>query len=134
MSIQLEGQDKLLSLVSGMYHLDIKDNFRLSVLGITNDGFLVIYDDNGADLVSNGSYLYNIKRRVKLSSISNVLNEKVYCKQETYYPYRLNVISKTNEDSFVFYFNKNEIPHMEKLISLLRKNKVKVSKRNVSLE
>ena len=133
MSISLEEQNNLLCLVSGMYHHDISESFRMSCLGLTNDS-LVIYDDHVADQVSGGNFYYGIKRRTPLADINKVLIEDVYTQTKFYYPHRVNVISKTEQESFAFYYNGDQSKRVANLVNFLKKRGIKVSKRNFSLD
>ena len=134
MALSLESQENLLVLVSGMYHENEKENFRMSCIGLTRDGFLVVYNDHNADMVANGNFYYNIKRKINLSNISNVILEDIYYSQKFYHPHRINVVGRTKEDSLAFYFNSDQQARVNAFIKLIKTKKIKVTKRDFHLD
>ena len=134
MGISLEGQENLLVLLSGMYHENEKENFRMTCMGLTKDSFLVIYNDHNADMVNGGNFYYKIKRKIPLNNISNILLEDIYFSQKFYYPHRINIIGKTITDSLAFYYNADQGKRVDSFIKLIKSKHIKVTKRSFHLD
>jgi len=134
MAISLEEQNSLLAMISGMFHADLSQNFRMSCLGLTDEGFLVLYDDHAADKVENGTFYYYLKKKVSLENVERILIEDVYTDNKFYYPHRFNVICKVKEQSFAFFYNGDQNKRVKKFVSLLKKKRIKVSKKDFSLD
>lgn len=134
MAISLEEQKSLLVLISGMFHAEINQNFRMSCLGLTEEGFLVLYDDHASDKAENDTFYYFIKKKISLENVEKVLIEDVQTNIKTYYPYRVNVICKIKDQSFAFFYSGDQNKRVKKFVSLLKKRNIKVSKKDFLLD
>lgn len=129
MGLILQEQDKLIALMPGVYHADIKEMYKPSILGLTEEA-LVIYNDHAPDGSLDGDLVYNIQRSIKLKDISHIYIEDVEDEAgKIDYCYRFNVIGSQDDADMLFYYKHDEKQRLKNFVAALKSLKIKVKKR-----
>lgn len=134
MAIHLQEQEKLLSLLPGMYHTSISELYTASVLGIRNDSTAVIYSDQFPDSGNEGDYLYKIKKIIDLSKVSLVVVEEIEYRISFSYCFRISFLSKEEDNKLEFFYKKEDKNYLNNVVKSLKKLKLKVKKKTTLFE
>ena len=95
---------------------------------------LIIFSDLAPDAETEDSYYYDVKKRIPLSSISSVLDEKIIRNKKIKEYRRLHIVCKDVKNSIFFFYNKYEDKaYAKRLLILLKQAKIRVKKSKVDL-
>lgn len=130
MGLILEKQEKLLALMPGVYHNELKENFKPYCLGILDDS-LALYCDYAPDASNTGDYIYKIQKEISFKELSHVYIEKLDDIKKLDYNMRFNLIMSNDDNDILFYFKKEEKTRLKEFVNVLKKVKIKVKKRTI---
>lgn len=125
MKILLEEKNSLVALLPGYYQLVPGDPFTPCALGLTDDA-LLIYDDYAPDEIHTDSYIYRVKKKIPLSDIQSVLNEKLNHNKNLDYFNRFNIIAKVVECSSYLYYRKSDYVLAKKILKKMKARGIRV--------
>lgn len=132
MKLNLDEQDKIRAIISGLYQFDETEQFSQAALAVTDDE-LFIYDDHSPTDKNGGIFHYTIKERYKIDDVNAALDEKLARNRQLNHLGRLNFVVGEDEDEVIFYYFLENKKDVQDFIKELKAVGLKVKKFKVDL-